>query len=55
MINPGISILSDNGMVRGYFLNSKELVQKAFDFPLSTWQFWQLLPQNHLSQFHRID
>lgn len=32
MKNPGISILSDNGMVRGYFLNSKELVQKAFDY-----------------------
>jgi molecular chaperone Hsp33 len=32
MKNPGISILSDNGMVRGYFLNSKELVQQAFDF-----------------------
>ncbi|MBQ7936255.1 MAG: Hsp33 family molecular chaperone HslO [Clostridia bacterium] len=32
MKNPGITVLSDNGMVRGYFLNSKELVQKAFDF-----------------------
>ena len=32
MKNPGISILSDNGMVRGYVLNSKELVQQAFDF-----------------------
>lgn len=32
MINKGTTILSDNGMVRGYFLNSKELVQKAFDF-----------------------
>lgn len=32
MKNPGISILSDNGMVRGYFLNSKELVQKAFEY-----------------------
>ncbi len=32
MKNPGISILSDNGMVRGYFLNSRELVQKAFDY-----------------------
>lgn len=32
MINRGITILSDNGMVRGYFLNSKELVQRAFDF-----------------------
>ncbi len=32
MKNPGISILSDNGMVRGYFLNTKELVQQAFDY-----------------------
>lgn len=32
MINKGITILSDNGMVRGYFLNSKELVQQAFEF-----------------------
>ncbi len=32
MKNPGISILSDNGMVRGYFLNSKELVRQAFDY-----------------------
>ncbi len=32
MKNPGISILSDNGMVRGYFLNSRELVQQAFDY-----------------------
>lgn len=32
MNNPGISILSDNGMVRGYILNSKELVQQAFDY-----------------------
>ena len=32
MKNPGISILSDNGMVRGYILNSKELVQQAFDY-----------------------
>ncbi len=32
MKNKGTTILSDNGMVRGYFLNSKELVQKAFDY-----------------------
>ncbi len=32
MINKGTTILSDNGMVRGYFLNSKELVQRAFEF-----------------------
>lgn len=32
MKNPGLTILSDNGMVRGYFLNSKELAQQAFDF-----------------------
>ncbi len=32
MINKGTTILSDDGTVRGYFLNSKELVQKAFDF-----------------------
>ena len=32
MKNLGISILSNNGMVRGYFLNSKELVQKAFEY-----------------------
>lgn len=28
----GMTILSDNGMVRGYFLNSKNLVQQAFDY-----------------------
>ncbi len=32
MKNPAITILSDNGMVRGYFLNSKELAQQAFSF-----------------------
>ncbi len=32
MQNKGTTILSDNGMVRGYFLNSKELVQQAFDY-----------------------
>ncbi len=32
MKNPGMTILSDNGMVRGYFLNSKELAQQAFTF-----------------------
>ncbi len=32
MKNPGISILSDNGMVRGYFLNSKDLVQRSFEY-----------------------
>ena len=32
MNNKGITILSDNGMVRGYFLNSKALVQQAFDY-----------------------
>lgn len=32
MTNKGITILTDNGMVRGYFLNSKELVQQAFDY-----------------------
>ena len=28
----GMTILSNNGMVRGYFLNSKELVQQVFDY-----------------------
>lgn len=28
----GLTILSDDGMVRGYFLNSKEIVQQAFDY-----------------------
>ncbi len=32
MKNPGITILSDNGMVRGYFLNSKQLVKTGFDY-----------------------
>ncbi len=32
MNNPGLTVLSDNGMVRGFFLNSKELVQKSFEF-----------------------
>lgn len=32
MKNNGLTILSDNGMVRGYFLNSKEIVQQAFDY-----------------------
>jgi len=32
MKNTGMTILSDNGMVRGYFLNSKELVQQAFQY-----------------------
>ncbi len=32
MKNPALSVLSDDGLVRGYFLNSKELVQKAFDY-----------------------
>ena len=32
MKNPGLTILSDDGMVRGYFLNSRDLVQQSFDF-----------------------
>lgn len=32
MKNQGTTILSDNGMVRGYFLNSKQLVQQAFEY-----------------------
>ena len=32
MNNPGLTVLSDNGMVRGFFLNSKEMIQKAFEF-----------------------
>lgn len=32
MKNNGLTILSDNGMVRGFFLNSKEIVQQAFDY-----------------------
>ena len=32
MKNPALSVLSDDGFVRGYFLNSRELVQKAFDY-----------------------
>ena len=32
MKNPALSVLSDDGMVRGYFLNSKEIVQQAFDY-----------------------
>ncbi len=32
MNNPGLTVLSDNGMVRGFFLNSKELVQTAFEY-----------------------
>ena len=32
MKNNGLTILSDNGMVRGYFFNSKDIVQQAFDF-----------------------
>lgn len=32
MKHTGMTILSDNGMVRGYFLNSKELVQQAFTY-----------------------
>ncbi len=32
MNNPGLTVLSDNGMVRGFFLNSKEMVQKSFEF-----------------------
>lgn len=32
MKNNGLTILSDNGMVRGYFLNSKELSQKSFQY-----------------------
>ena len=32
MISSGLTILSDNGMVRGYFLNSKSIVQQAFDY-----------------------
>ncbi len=31
MKNNGITILSDNGMVRGFFLNSKDIVQRAFE------------------------
>ncbi len=32
MTNNGITILSDNGMVRGYFLNAKNIVQRAFEY-----------------------
>lgn len=32
MKNPALAVLSDDGLVRGYFLNSKELVQQAFDY-----------------------
>lgn len=32
MSSSGLTILSDNGMVRGYFLNSKSIVQQAFDY-----------------------
>lgn len=32
MSKNGLTILSDNGMVRGYFLNSKSIAQKSFDY-----------------------
>jgi molecular chaperone Hsp33 len=32
MSSSGLTILSDNGMVRGYFLNSKSIVQQAFNY-----------------------
>ncbi len=32
MTHNGLTILSDNGMVRGFFLNSKNIVQTAFDY-----------------------
>lgn len=32
MNRSGLTILSDNGMVRGFFLNSKCIVQQAFDY-----------------------
>lgn len=32
MSKNGLSVLSDNGMVRGYFLNSKNIAQKSFDY-----------------------
>ncbi len=32
MNNPGLTVLSDNGMVRGFFLNSKQMVQRAFEY-----------------------
>lgn len=32
MKNNGLTILSDNGMVRGYFLNSRNIAQQAFEY-----------------------
>ncbi|MBQ8894186.1 MAG: Hsp33 family molecular chaperone HslO [Clostridia bacterium] len=32
MKNNGLTILSDNGMVRGFFLNSRNIVQQAFQY-----------------------
>ncbi len=32
MSNNGLTILSDNGMVRGFFLNSKDIAQQAFNY-----------------------